>query len=93
MKIRVLVWIIFSIFFLILTPASIFAATIPYTITEGIPGRHAVTGETFLTVDFTVNYQAGKIIYSGQPDGNGNTGVDDAASIIVVHPDGTTSVQ
>ena len=72
-------------------PAISSAATIPYTITTGIPGQRP-TGSTFLTVNFDVNFQAGQIMFSGNPDGTGNTWVDDAALVWVVkRPDGTSA--
>ncbi|MDO8639083.1 MAG: hypothetical protein Q7R43_05910, partial [Candidatus Daviesbacteria bacterium] len=77
--------------FFIVFPTISSAATIPYTITEGIPGQRP-TVPTFLTVNFDVNFQSGQIIFSGNPDGTGNTWVDDAALVwIVTRPDGTSA--
>ncbi len=84
-------FILFSFFIVFPTISS--AATIPYTITEGIPGQKP-TVPTFLTVNFDVNFQSGQIIFSGNPDGTGNTSVDDAALVWVVkRPDGTSASQ
>lgn len=70
----------------------VFAATIPYTITTGIPGQSTTPGATFLTVNFSIDYQSGQMIFSGNPDGTGSTGVDDAAMVWVVErPDGTSA--
>lgn len=92
MKKQFFVWIVLSIFFLFLFPKQISAATIPYTITSGITGELGPQGRTILTVNFDVNYQNGQIIFSGNPDGTGNTVVDDAALIWVVkRPDGTSA--
>jgi len=72
-------------------PQSAVAVTIPYTITTGIPGQRN-TGSTFLTVNFNIDYQNGQIIFSGNPDGTGNTSVDDAAMVWVIkRPDGTSA--
>ena len=68
------------------------AATLPYTITEGIPGQSTIPGATFLIVDLSIDYQSGQMIFSGNPDGTGSTGVDDAAMVWVVErPDGTSA--
>lgn len=72
-------------------PQQVIAVTIPYTITTGIPGyRPPYNGITFFETDLTVNFQTGKIILSGQPDGTGNTIVDDAINIIVKGSDNIT---
>ena len=77
--------------FLIILPQSAFAVTLPYTITTGIPGQSTTPGATFLTVNFSIDYQSGQIIFSGNPDGTGETGVDDAAVVWVVkRPDGSS---
>ncbi len=82
----------FFLFVALLFPSPINAATLPYTITTGIPGQSTTKGATFLTVNFSINYQSGQMIYSGNPDGTGNTSVDDAAIIWVVErPDGTSA--
>ena len=78
--------------FMIILPRSAIAATIPYTITTGIPGQSTAPGATFLTVNFSVDYWSGQIVFSGNPDGTGNTSVDDAAVVWVVkRPDGTSA--
>lgn len=69
----------------------ILAATVPYTITAGIPGYPPSRfGITFFETDLTVNFQSGKIIFSGQPNGLGNTFVDDAINMTVKGPDNIT---
>lgn len=92
LKLFVKTFAISAIFlFLIILPQSAIAATIPYTITTGIPGQPVTGGATFLTVNFNIDYQSGQIIFSGNPDGTGNTWVDDAAIVWVVRrPDGTS---
>ncbi|OGE45843.1 hypothetical protein A3E67_03565 [Candidatus Daviesbacteria bacterium RIFCSPHIGHO2_12_FULL_38_25] len=76
----------------VILPQSAVAATIPYTITTGIPGQSTTSGATFLTVNFNIDYQSGQMIFSGNPDGTGSTGVDDAAMVWVVkRPDGTSA--
>ncbi len=78
--------------FLIILPQSAVAATLPYTITTGIPGQPTTPGATFLTVNFSIDYQSGQIIFSGNPDGTGETGVDDAAMVwIIKRPDGSSA--
>ncbi|MBU1000868.1 alpha/beta hydrolase [Patescibacteria group bacterium] len=81
------------VLFPVILPQSAVAATIPYAITTGIPGQPITPGgATFLTVDFNVDYQSGQIFFSGNPDGTGNTWVDDAAIVWVVkRPDGTSA--
>ncbi|KKQ77621.1 MAG: Lecithin:cholesterol acyltransferase, partial [Candidatus Daviesbacteria bacterium GW2011_GWF2_38_6] len=76
----------------VILPQSAVAATIPYTITTGIPGQSTTSGATFLTVNFSIDYRSGQMIFSGNPDGTGSTGVDDAAMVWVVkRPDGTSA--
>ena len=81
------------VLFPVILPQSAVAATIPYAITTDIPGQPITPGgATFLTVDFNVDYQSGQIFFSGNPDGTGNTWVDDAAIVWVVkRPDGTSA--
>lgn len=70
--------------------SNVIAATIPYTITEGIPGQPVPRDSVFYTTEFKVNYQSGRILLSANPDGTGNTQVDDAISMTVLRPNGTT---
>lgn len=66
------------------------AATIPYTITTGIPADlDKYLGATFFEKDFTLNYQSGYLVLSSNPDGSGYTQVDDAIEITVTRPDQT----
>lgn len=92
LKLFVKTFAISAIFlFPVILPQVAVAATIPYTITTGIPGQPVTGGATFLTVNFNIDYQSGQIIFSGNPDGTGNTWVDDAAMVWVVkRPDGTS---
>lgn len=48
-------------------------------------------GETFYTRDLDFNYTGGTVILSGEPPAVGEFWVDDAISITVRHPDGTTA--
>jgi len=92
-RILKLLAIISAVFlFPVILPQSAVAATIPYTITTGIPGQSTTSGATFLTVNFNIDYRSGQMIFSGNPDGTGSTGVDDAALVWVVkRPDGTSA--
>lgn len=79
--------LVFSLF-----PNLAFAATLPYQITEAIPNLTIATrGITFLTRDIVVNYQSGRVLFSGSSDGTGTTSVDDGAQISVVHADGSSA--
>ena len=82
------------IFLWVICPNTVNAATIPYTITLGVPVRSPnPVGETFLTTNLTVNYQSGSIVLSGKSDGTGNTLVDDAIEMVVTitKPNGSSS--
>ena len=81
---------IFCILLLLLLPRSAFAVTIPHQITPGIPG-HISTGLNFFDQSFNIFYESGKVIISSNPDGTGNTQVDDALTLTVIRPDGTNS--
>lgn len=83
--------LILLVLFLVGGPSIVQAATNPYTITTGIPNQSISKGQTFLTLDLSISYQTGEIIYASEMDGTGNTSVDDAAEIIVTHPDQTIS--
>jgi hypothetical protein len=48
-------------------------------------------GETFYTHDLDFNYTGGTVILSGEPPAVGEFWVDDAISITVRHPDGSTA--
>ncbi len=90
---RSLVFILF-IFLSIIFPKIASAATIPYTITLGVPVRSPnPVGETFFTTNLTINYQSGSIVLSSKPDGTGNTLVDDAIEMVVTvtKPNGSSS--
>ncbi len=66
------------------------AAVMPYTITTGIPASQPpFRGATFFTTDLTINYQMGNILLSLNPNGTGNTLVDDAVEIKVIRPNGS----
>lgn len=63
------------------------AAIISHTITTGIPASAPpFRGATFFTADLTINYQTGNIFLSLNPDGTGDTLVDDAIEITVTQP-------
>lgn len=67
-------------------PQMVQAATIPYPITSGIPVKSILRGETFFTTNFSINYNTGQIFLSLNPNGTGNTVVDDAIEIIATRP-------
>lgn len=83
-----LVYLIFCIFFLV-KPDLTFASTLSYTITTGIPGMAVTRNAVFYTTEFKVNYQSGRIIFSSNPDGTGNTQVDDVINMTILRPNGT----
>ncbi|MDO8570639.1 MAG: hypothetical protein Q7R97_03585 [Candidatus Daviesbacteria bacterium] len=88
------IFLIFLIFFLsiFIVPQISFASTIPYTITEGIPGVLDKTwGATFFETDLTLNFQSGQILLSSNPNGTGDTSVDDAVEITVTRPNQTVT--
>ncbi len=68
---------------------AVFAATIPYEITLGIPATPVIRGSIFFTTKIKVTYNTGKLILSSTPDGTGSSIVDDAIDIIVTRPNGT----
>lgn len=91
---RSLIILLFLSLLSIIYPNTVGAATIPYTITLGVPVRSPnPVGETFLTTNLTVNYQSGSIVLSSKPDGTGNTLVDDAIEMVitVTQPNGSSS--
>lgn len=86
-----LIYLFLTLFlYTLFIPNPVFAATIPYKITDTIPGK-PVTNRDFFTTNFTVNYSSGKIIFSANSDATGFTFVDDAIQIIVTHSDNSTS--
>lgn len=61
-----------------------------YQITTGIQGTPVpLRGYTFLVVNADIDYQGGKVMLSSNPDGTGNTFVDDAIDIFSVSPSGS----
>lgn len=81
-----------SFFFSPLFLKSSYAATIPYTITTGIPLSPfiPIPGLNFFTTEFKINYQSGNVFLSLSPDGTGQTLVNDYLEINITRPDGTT---
>ena len=75
--------IFFSLFF----PSITLAAAIPYLITDPIPPIPTVPGASFFQKEFDLNYQSGNVFLSSNPDGSGNTLVDDAVEIVADWPD------
>lgn len=72
----------------LISPRPSIAATIPYELTSGIPVTPVKKGEIFLETSFTINYQSGDVILSSNPDGTGQTQVDDAIQIKILQPNG-----
>lgn len=80
---------LFTILIIVFTFSSkAFASNIPYVITTGIPPTSVARGSIYFTTQYKLNYQSGKIFLSLNPDGTGNTMVDDSIEIVVTNPDG-----
>lgn len=48
-------------------------------------------GEVFFEATYSVQYEGGKVVLSSKPGGCGPVWVDDAISLEVTHPDGTST--
>jgi murein DD-endopeptidase MepM/ murein hydrolase activator NlpD len=83
-------FLFFSAIVVLFFPPIVLAATIPYLITPGITAYQiSKTGETFYEKDLTIQYVSGKIIFSSNPDGTGDTFVDDAIEMTITKQGGT----
>jgi hypothetical protein len=63
------------------------------SITAGIAQTPSTAnkGEAFYQANFSFFYTGGQVILSGNPDGTGDTYVDDVLTLRITHPDGTVS--
>jgi hypothetical protein len=64
-----------------------------WQISPEIALRTATQGETFLAQERIVHYEDGKVFLSSSCDGTADEWVDDAISVSVTHPDGTTALR
>lgn len=84
------------LFLFLLTPTftadTVFAVSIDYKITDPIPGaRVPRRGYVFKDITIDIPYETGSLIVSSNPDGTGDTIVDDRLILDVTHPDNTKS--
>lgn len=81
---------------LTLASASALAAA-PLTavgITAGVPANctDVAPGQTFFSASFSFYYDgSSKVMFASQPDGSGDTTVDDKIIMLITHPDGTVA--